>query len=190
MPDQNYALFETAIGTCAIVWSARGVAGVQLPEKNAAATRARLIRRYPDAQEALPSADIQRAVDGIVRLLAGERCDLTDITVDESAVPAFNRRVYAIARAIPPGATMTYGEIAVRLGDKILSRAVGQAMGENPTPLIVPCHRVLAASGKSGGFSAFGGVVTKLRLLSIEGAQPTGPTLFEKLPLATRPGGH
>jgi methylated-DNA-[protein]-cysteine S-methyltransferase len=190
MPDQSYALFDTAIGACGIVWSARGVAGVQLPEKDAAATRARLIRRHPDAQEAPTPADVQRAVDGIVALLAGERCDLTGVAVDDAAVSAFNRRVYAIARAIPPGATMTYGEIAERLGDKMLARDVGQAMGENPTPLIVPCHRVLAANGRSGGFSAAGGVVTKLRLLSIEGAQPNGPTLFETLPLAVRPHGR
>ena len=103
-----------------------------------------------------------------------------------TALPEFNRKVYAIARTIPPGETLTYGEIAERLGDKLLARAVGQALGENPIPLIVPCHRVLAAGGKSGGFSAAGGVVTKLRLLTIEGAAPGGPTLFERLPLETR----
>jgi methylated-DNA-[protein]-cysteine S-methyltransferase len=87
---------------------------------------------------------------------------------------------------VPPGATITYGEIAERLGDRLLARDVGRAMGENPTPVIMPCHRVLAAGGKTGGFSASGGVVTKLRLLSIEGAQPNGPTLFEDLPLVAR----
>jgi methylated-DNA-[protein]-cysteine S-methyltransferase len=189
MSDQRYALFETAIGTCGIVWSAAGVAGVQLPENDAAATRARLRRRHPQAQEAAPSADVQSAMDRIVRLLAGERCDLAEVAIDDGAIPAFNRRVYAIARALPPGQTMTYGEIAERLGDKALARAVGQAMGENPTPLLVPCHRVLAANGRSGGFSAAGGVVTKLRLLNIEGAQPNGPTLFERLPLVARPRG-
>ena len=183
----QFALFHTAIGHCGIVWSTRGVAGVQLPEKDAPATRAQLIRRHPQAKEAVPPANIQQTVDKIIGLLAGERCDLANVTVDHSAVSDFNRRVYAIARAVPPGETITYGEIADRLGDKTLARAVGQAMGENPTPLIVPCHRVLAANGGSGGFSAAGGVVTKLRLLSIEGAQPTGPTLFEKLPLAARP---
>jgi methylated-DNA-[protein]-cysteine S-methyltransferase len=81
---------------------------------------------------------------------------------------------------------MTYGEIAKQLGDRLLARAVGHALGHNPAPLIVPCHRVVAASGKSGGFSAGGGVVTKLRLLTIEGAQPTGPTLFDRLPLEAR----
>lgn len=190
MADQSYALFDTAIGTCGIIWSARGIAGVQLPEKDMAAMRARLRRRHPLAQEAVPPADVQAAVDRIMHLLAGERCDLAGVTVDDAAIPAFNRRVYAVARTIPPGETMTYGEIAEQLGDKTLARAVGQAMGENPTPLIVPCHRVLAANGKSGGFSAAGGVVTKLRLLSIEGAQPSGPTLFDKLPLAARAREH
>lgn len=179
----NFALFETALGVCGIVWSARGVCGVQLPEKDAAATRARLMRRHPAADEAVPTPAVQRAIDGIVALLTGEKRDLSGIAIDDEAQTDFNKRVYAIARTIPPGATMTYGEIAERLGDKTLARAVGQAMGENPTPVIMPCHRVLAAGGKTGGFSASGGVVTKLRLLTIEGAQPGGPTLFDTLPL-------
>jgi methylated-DNA-[protein]-cysteine S-methyltransferase len=186
MPDLSFALFDTAIGACGIVWSARGIAGVQLPEADVEATRARVRRRYAGAQEVTPPEDVHRAIDGIVALLRGEARDLTDITIDDEAVSAFNRRVYAIARRIPPGVTMTYGEIAERLGDKSLARAVGQAMGENPTPIIMPCHRVLAAGGKPGGFSASGGVVTKLRLLTIEGAEPNGPTLFEHLPLAAR----
>ena len=187
MSDYGFALFDTAIGACAIVWSARGVAGVQLPEKDTQATRARVLRRYAGAREAAPPPQVQCAVDGIVALLAGERRDLTGVTLDTAALPEFNRKVYEIARAIPPGATLTYGEIAERLGDKLLARAVGQALGENPIPLIVPCHRVLAAGGKTGGFSAPGGVVTKLQLLTIEGAEPGGPTLFERLPLEAAP---
>jgi methylated-DNA-[protein]-cysteine S-methyltransferase len=189
MVEQNFALFDTAIGTCGIVWGARGIFGVQLPERNTAATRARVCRRYPVAQEATPTPDVQYAIDGIIALLTGKKRDLTDIAIDDGGLPDFNRRVYAIVRKIPPGATITYGEIAERLGDKTLSREVGQAMGENPTPIIMPCHRVLAAGGKTGGFSASGGVVTKLRLLTIEGAQPGGPTLFENLPLAARKRG-
>lgn len=183
MSDQSYTLFETAIGTCGIVWTARGVCGVQLPVKDTAATRARVQRRHPAAVEAEPPAVIGGAIDGIVALLAGEKRDLSDIAVDDERQSDFNKRVYAIVRTIPPGKTMTYGEIAERLGDKTLARAVGQAMGENPTPVIMPCHRVLAAGGKTGGFSAPGGIVTKLQLLTIEGAQPGGPTLFEHLPL-------
>jgi methylated-DNA-[protein]-cysteine S-methyltransferase len=186
MIDQRFALFETAIGICGIVWTARGICGVQLPEKDAAATRARVHRRHPTAIEAVPSAEPRRAIDGIIALVSGEKRDLTDIAIDDERQAEFNKRVYAIARGIPPGQTMTYGEIAGRLGDKTLARAVGQAMGENPTPLIMPCHRVLAAGGKTGGFSASGGVVTKLRLLTIEGAEPSGPTLFDHLPLAAK----
>ena len=116
-------------------------------------------------------------------LAEGEPRDLTHVTIDTDGVADFNRRVYAIARTIPPGATLSYGEIAERLGDRNLARDVGQALGQNPIPIIVPCHRVLAAGGKVGGFSAPGGIVTKLRLLTIEGAQPNGPTLFDRLPL-------
>jgi methylated-DNA-[protein]-cysteine S-methyltransferase len=183
MTARSFALFDTAIGSCALIWSGRGVAGVQLPEANTAATRARVLRRFPAATEAPPPPDVQRVIDGIVALLRGEARDLTGIAID-AEVPEFNARVYAIARTIQPGQTMTYGEIAERLGEKSLAREVGKALGENPTPLIVPCHRVLAAGGKTGGFSASGGVVTKLRLLTIEGAQPGGPTLFKNLPLA------
>jgi len=189
MSGQSFAIFDTAIGACGIVWSARGVCGVQLPEGSEAATRARVKRRHPGAIEASPPPDAQRAIDDIVALLRGEPRDLSFIVVDDSKIPEFNRKVYAIARAIPAGQTMSYGEIAERLGDKTLARAVGQAMGENPTPVVMPCHRVLGANGKPGGFSATGGVVTKLQLLSIENAQPGGPTLFERLPLAVRPSG-
>jgi methylated-DNA-[protein]-cysteine S-methyltransferase len=183
MTDLAFAMFETAIGSTAIVWSARGIAGVQLPERSARATRDRVLRRFPAARETAPPAIMQRAIDDIVGLLGGEPRDLTYVTVDIDGVADFNRRVYAIARTIPPGATLSYGEIAERLGDRSLARDVGQALGQNPVPIIVPCHRVLAAGGKVGGFSAPGGVVTKLRLLTIEGAQPGGPTLFDRLAL-------
>jgi methylated-DNA-[protein]-cysteine S-methyltransferase len=182
----QFALFATAIGRCGIVWSERGIAGVQFPEADERKTRERLLRRFPGAAEAEPVAQAQRAVDGIVALLSGEPRDLRDITIDDGDTPEFNARVYAIARNIPPGETMTYGQIATLLGDPLLAREVGVALGQNPTPIIMPCHRVLAANGKPGGFSAVGGVATKLRLLSIEGAQPGGPTLFERLPLASR----
>ena len=183
MHDLGFALFETAIGHCGIVWSERGVVGVQLPERSEDATRRRVLRRFPAARGAMPPPDIQRAIDDIVALLGGEPRDLTYVTIDTADVADFDRRVYAIARTIPPGATLSYGEIAERLGDRNLARDVGQALGQNPFPVIVPCHRVLAAGGKMGGFSAPGGVVTKLRLLTIEGAQPGGPTLFDRLPL-------
>ena len=133
---------------------------------------------------------MQRAIDGITfALLRGEASDLTAIALDIEDLPAFNRRVYEVARAIPPGATLSYGEIAAKLGEPPqAARDVGQALGQNPIPIIVPCHRVLAANGKPGGFSASGGVTTKLRLLTIERAKTSDtPSLFEDLPLASRP---
>ena len=145
MKDLGFALFETAIGHCGIVWSERGVVGVQLPERNEDATRHRVLRRFPAARGAMPPADIQRAIDDIVALLGGEPRDLTHVTIDTEGVADFNRRVYAIARTIPPGATLSYGEIAERLGDRNLARDVGQALGQNP----IPDHRAL--SSRAGG---------------------------------------
>jgi methylated-DNA-[protein]-cysteine S-methyltransferase len=182
--DRGYALFDTAIGRCGIVWSERGIGGVQLPEGSDQATRKRLLRRHPNAHEAAPPEAVRRTIADIVALLAGERRDLGDAVLDWAAVPDFNRRVYDVARAIPPGSTLSYGEVAERLGDRNLARDVAQALGQNPFPIVVPCHRVMAAGGKTGGFSAPGGVRTKLWLLSIERAQPGGPTLFAELPLA------
>jgi methylated-DNA-[protein]-cysteine S-methyltransferase len=181
----NFALFETAIGCCGIVWTERGVAGVQLPERSEAATRNRLRRRFALAREDAPPAQVRRAIEDIAGLLGGERRDLNHVTIDIGAVPEFHRRVYEAARRIPAGATLSYGELAERLGDRNLAREVAEALSENPWPIIVPCHRIMAAGGKPGGFSAPGGVATKLRLLTIEGAQPEGPMLFDRLPLAT-----
>jgi methylated-DNA-[protein]-cysteine S-methyltransferase len=174
MTALGFALFDTAIGRCGIAWSGRGVAGVQLPEASEPQTRARVRRRFPHAREAAPPTDVQRALDGVVALLRGEARDLSGVALDMDEVPSFHRRVYEVARAIPPGATLSYGDVAARLGAPGAARAVGQALGRNPFAIVVPCHRVLAAGGKAGGFSATGGVMTKLRLLSVEGAQVNG----------------
>jgi methylated-DNA-[protein]-cysteine S-methyltransferase len=180
MPAYSFTLFDTTIGRCGIAWSDHGIAAVQLPEASELKTRARLLRRCPGARDAPPPIDVQCAIDGIVALLRGEASDLSAVALDLDGVEPFARRVYEVARTIGPGATLTYGEIAARLGERGLARDVGQALGQNPFPLIVPCHRVLAAGGKAGGFSANGGVATKLRLLSIEGARLTdAPTLFD-----------
>jgi methylated-DNA-[protein]-cysteine S-methyltransferase len=177
---QSFALFETAIGRCGIAWGENGLVGIQLPETDDTATRRRLQRRFPDATEVTPPPEIRPALDGIVALLEGETSDLTSIALDMTAVPSFNQRVYEVARTIPPGSTLTYGEIATRLGDRSLARDVGQALGQNPFAIVVPCHRVVAAGGKTGGFSARGGVKTKLRMLAIEGAPAAGTLpLFE-----------
>jgi methylated-DNA-[protein]-cysteine S-methyltransferase len=188
MPAQGFALFDTDIGCCGIAWGANGVVGVQLPERHDGATRERLRRRFPDAGEAAPPSDIQQAIDSIVALLRGEARDLSFIALDMEGIPPFRQSIYAVLRGIPAGATLSYGEIAAQLGDSSAARDVGEAMGKNPFPIIVPCHRVVAAGGKAGGFSAAGGVATKLRLLNIEGARlDEAPTLFESLPLAAAP---
>jgi methylated-DNA-[protein]-cysteine S-methyltransferase len=189
MTAVSFAIFETAIGACGIAWGERGIAAVQLPEADEQKTRTRLQRRFSEACEAPPTPEVQHAVDGITALLRGEASDLSAVVLDVEDLPAFNRRVYEVARAIPPGATLSYGEIAAKLGEPPqAARDVGQALGQNPIPIIVPCHRVLAANGKPGGFSASGGVTTTLRLLTIEGAKTSDvPSLFENLPLAARP---
>jgi methylated-DNA-[protein]-cysteine S-methyltransferase len=174
MTGAGFTLFDTPIGRCGIAWSERGIVAAQLPEADDGATRARLARRVGVAAVATPPPDVQRAIERIRALLSGAKDDLADIALDLAAVPDFNREVYAIARTVLPGETCTYGDIAKRLGDLTLSRAVGQAMGQNPFPPIVPCHRVLAAGWKTGGFSAPGGVETKLKMLAIEGAAPGG----------------
>ncbi|MDQ4147687.1 MAG: methylated-DNA--[protein]-cysteine S-methyltransferase [Pseudomonadota bacterium] len=178
MTAYGFTLFDTTIGRCGIVWSVRGIASVQLPEARERDTRARILQRFPNAHEASPPSDVKHAIDGIVALLCGEASDLSGIVLDMAGVPPFYRRVYEIARAIAPGATLSYGDVALRLGAPGSARAVGQALGRNPFAIVVPCHRVIAASGKLGGFSANGGITTKLRLLSIESAQVNGP-LFE-----------
>jgi methylated-DNA-[protein]-cysteine S-methyltransferase len=172
----GFALFDTAIGTCAMAWNDRGVASVRLPEGPAVTAGARMRRRFPGAIQQAPPPDVQRAIDGIVSLLRGESVDLAFIALDTTGIEPFNQRVYDLARRIPPGRTMTYGEIAIRLGAPGSARAVGQALGRNPFPIVVPCHRVLAANGGMGGFSAPGGVDTKRRLLEIEGVR-IGETL-------------
>ena len=168
MATQGFALFDTAIGRCSIAWGDRGLVGVQLPEASERATRTRMSRRFPEACEGSPPPDVQDAIDGIAGLLRGEANDLSAVKLDMEGVPPFHRRVYEVARAIGPGEKLSYGEVAAQLGGRGLARAVGQALGRNPFALVVPCHRVLAASGRIGGFSAPGGAATKLRLLSLE----------------------
>jgi methylated-DNA-[protein]-cysteine S-methyltransferase len=172
-----FALFDTAIGRCGIAWSDSGIAAVQLPERDDEATRSRLRNRCPGALEGHPPPGVREIIDRITRLFLGEPVDLTSAALDWDGLPEFHRRVYDVARTIPPGATLTYGDIAGRLGDPGAARAVGQALGRNPFPIIVPCHRVLAANGQLGGFSAAGGSSTKRRLLTIEGALKTQPLL-------------
>src|SRR5215218_10808522 len=170
MHTNGFALFDTALGECGIAWGSRGIVSVQLPGTRVAAR----MRRF--GEESPPPADVQRTIEAIVALLEGEPRDLTGVVLDMERVPEFNRRVYAAARAIPPGETLTYGEVAERIGERGAAQAVGQALGRNPFPIVVPCHRVVAAGGRMGGFSARGGVATKRRMLAIEGVG--APALF------------
>ena len=182
MTRQGFALFETPLGTCGMAWGPNGIVGLQLPEASAVKTRARVQRRWPEAIEQVPPPGVLRAIDQILTLLADGTTDLADIPIDLAAAPEFHRKVYEVARTIPPGQTLTYGEIAKRLGVPHESREVGQALGRNPVAIIVPCHRVLGADGKMGGFSANGGVATKRRMLEIERASAIGAgPLFDRL---------
>lgn len=182
MGTPAFALFATPIGHCGIAWSGDGIVGLQLPTAGVRETRARMRARFPSASEAEPPAGVAGAIAAIGRLLAGEAVDLTSVGLDMGGVPEFHRAVYEAARAVAPGTTVTYGELAARVGAPGAARAVGQALGRNPFPIVVPCHRVLAAGNKAGGFTATGGVETKLRMLAIEGAaRPAipAPELFD-----------
>jgi methylated-DNA-[protein]-cysteine S-methyltransferase len=166
----SYTIFDTAIGWAGLAWGDQGLVGVHLPEREPDTARRSFERRFPGVTEAAAPDDLAPVIEGVRALMRGEKADLSAAPLDIERVPAFNARVYEIARRIPPGETLTYGEIAVRLGDKLLARDVGAALGQNPWPIVVPCHRVTAAGGKLGGFSARGGARTKLKLLAIEGA--------------------
>jgi methylated-DNA-[protein]-cysteine S-methyltransferase len=176
----GFCAFDTAIGPCGIAWTQDAIAGCQLPEGDRAGTLRRLHRRHPQAEEASPPPWVARVIERVRALLEGARDDLADVPLDWGDEPEFNRRVWERARAIPPGRTLTYGDIARELGDIGASRAVGQALGHNPFAPIVPCHRVLGAGNSGTGFSATGGVATKLKMLEIERAQlGTQPGLFD-----------
>jgi len=170
----GFTLFDTPIGTCSLVWKSETIVGLRLPEQTPAATRDRIKRRWSGAEELAPPSAMQAVIDRVLALLAGQPVDLSEVPLDFGEAPDFHKRAYEIARTIPPGHTMTYGEIAKRLGVPHESREVGQAMGKNPIAIIMPCHRVLGADGKMGGFSANGCVATKRRILEIEGAAAVG----------------
>lgn len=182
-----FSLFPTPIGDCGIAWNGDTVVATGLPEKASAETAARLAART-GATVGEPPDHMRRAIRSITALLEGERTDLSFIACDFGGIDPFAREVYAATRAIPAGETLTYGDIASRLGGKLLAQRVGQVLGRNPIPIIVPCHRVIGANGRLTGFSARGGVETKLKLLAIEGAsigEPSG--LFGDLPMAVKP---
>lgn len=172
------AHFPTAIGSCGLAWTTRGISALQLPAATEAATRGLLRRLVGDVAESAPPPTVAAAIARIQALLQGARDDLADIALDLDGVEPFAQTVYDVTRRIPPGATLTYGAVAARIGEPGAARAVGAALGRNPVAIIIPCHRVLAAGGADGGFSAPGGAATKRRLLEIEGAITPQPDLF------------
>jgi methylated-DNA-[protein]-cysteine S-methyltransferase len=182
MAGRGYGIFDSTVGRCGIAWDASGILGVQLPEAREMETRRRMLRQYPDARELRPPLNAEIAIDGIAALLRGKPCDFSDVVLDMNGMPPFNRRIYEYARTIPRGKTITFAELAKRLGASGAAHAIGQAIGRNPFTVLVPCHRVLAADGETVSFCMNGGTISRRRLLSLEGAlTKSGPTLFDAL---------
>jgi methylated-DNA-[protein]-cysteine S-methyltransferase len=170
LTTRTSAIFDTPLGRCAIRWSDAGITGVELPS---AATRG-----PSPVDPAMAPATVRDAIDGIRAVLSGEARDLRAIPLDEAAIDPFRRRVYAATRDIRPGTTATYGQVALAIGEPGAARDVGAALSRNPVPVIVPCHRVVAANGALTGFSAPGGLATKRRMLELEGAPGYGQQLL------------
>jgi methylated-DNA-[protein]-cysteine S-methyltransferase len=171
----DYHIFETAGGFCGIAWSGRGISRFQLPAQSAEATQRNLLRRLPGAQPGTPTAEVFEAVSAAKRYFEGERIDFSHFQLDLDQQDDFFRKIYAAARRVGWGHTTTYGTLAKEVGaGPEAARDVGQAMARNPVPLLIPCHRVLAAGGKVGGFSAPGGSNAKIRMLELERVQ-VGP---------------
>jgi methylated-DNA-[protein]-cysteine S-methyltransferase len=182
MSGQAYTIFDTAIGRCGIAWGHAGIVGVQLPEAREIETRKRLFKLYPDAREMRPPPNAEAAIEGIVALLRGEMGDFSDVTLDMDGIHVFDQRVYQITCRIPRGETLTYNELAVRMGAPSAVRSVAQAILRNPFVIIVPCHRVLETGGYADKISPHGGLISKRRLLSIEGTgSPSSKTLLDVL---------
>lgn len=165
----HYCLFDTAIGAVGVAWSADGITRLQLPEAGWAATERRLRGRSVSTAESRPPPQIACAIGAVQKYMTGDPIDFSGIKLDLAGVGPFHRGIYEALCRVGWGQTTTYGALALQAGDPGAARAVGQAMGRNPIPVIIPCHRVLASGGRPGGFSAFGGAVTKQRLLELEG---------------------
>src|ERR1700732_1558822 len=173
----HYLICEAAGGFCGIAWNNVGITRFQLPTKSAEAAERTLLRRLPDAERGAPTPEVVEAVAAVKRYFEGEETDFSGFRLDLGGQDPFFERVYAAARRVGWGQTTTYGTLAKELGAAPeAARDVGQAMAKNPVPLIIPCHRVLAAGGKVGGFSAPGGSGAKIRLLELEGVH-VGPTM-------------
>jgi methylated-DNA-[protein]-cysteine S-methyltransferase len=172
----SHCVFDTAIGTCGVAWNSRGLVAVQLPARDGAATERRLIARCGSSGAATPPPAIAELTTDIARYLDGERVDFSAVAVDLSGLDPFRRKLYETMRSLPWGTTTTYGALAHTIGLTQWegARDVGEAMGRNPVPIVIPCHRVLAAGQRLGGFSAPGGAATKAKLLALEGVSFDG----------------
>jgi methylated-DNA-[protein]-cysteine S-methyltransferase len=175
----NYTVFDTPLGVCALSWSTQGLRRLLLPEKSRAALERRMRELEPHATAGTPDATVRRALTAVARHLGGKPARFEGLPLDLEAVTSFRRRVFQTLRDLPRGHTIGYGELATRVGRPGGARAVGQAMAHNPLPVIIPCHRVLAAGGKLGGFTAYGGVTTKATLLGLEGVSTADQPLFD-----------
>jgi methylated-DNA-[protein]-cysteine S-methyltransferase len=188
MLGRAYTIFDTAMGRCGIAWGQSGIVGVQLPEAREIETRRRLFQLYPEARETRPTPSAEAAIEGIVALLRGATSDFSDVTLDMGGIHLFDQRVYQITRGILRGETLTYNEIAAMLGASGAVRSVAQAIARNPFVVIVPCHRVLEAGGYTDKMSPHGGLISKRRLLSIEGTRSSASkTLLDVLLPAAPP---
>ncbi len=183
MTAPGFAVFDTAIGRCAVAWSPRGILALEHPHKREADTRAALLAACPAAEESAMPPAIAEAAATIAAVLGGATEDLATLPLDLEPLPPFHRRVFAAARTLPPGSTISYGELAACAGSPGAARAVGQAMRRNPFGILVPCHRVIAAGQRLGGWSGTGGIAEKLRLLARETeAHPETPAAGVALP--------
>lgn len=177
MAPELYSIFETAGGVCGIAWTDKGVVRFQLPTKSDEAAE-RLMRRRlsPDAVASVPTPEIDRIISDVRRYFEGSAIDFGQIALDLGRQDEFFQQIYENVRRLAWGETTTYGRMARQLGaGPEAARTVGEAMAKNPVPLIIPCHRVLAAGGKIGGFSAPGGAASKARMLELEGIRLTPP---------------
>jgi methylated-DNA-[protein]-cysteine S-methyltransferase len=174
--EHHYHVFETAMGFCGIAWRGAGVTRFQLPTKSADAALRLIKRRAPEATPAAPSPEVAAAIDAAKRYFHGEKIDFSAIPLDLDEPNPLFAKIYDALRQVGWGRTTTYGALAAAVGlGRGAARDVGVAMSKNPAPLIVPCHRVLAAGGKIGGFSAPGGADTKTRMLKLEGVKVGRP---------------
>ena len=188
---RHYAIFDTGIGRCGIVWSEAGIVAVQLPEAREIETRRRLFKVYPEAREVRPPPVVESAIEGIAVQLRGRPVDLSDLPLDMAGITTFNQRVYEFTRAIPRSETRTYAEVASQLRRAGAELSVAQAIGKNPFMVIVPCHRVLEAGHYADKNSLFGGTISKRHLLSLEGSCPiASKTLFDVLLPVAPPRPH